>query len=79
MNRLAELRTQAMLLGMWYDAEDHTFNKCFAIPSPKNEGVFAYGNEAGCLCADTLEPVGVIESNKRKVLVRKGKLGITWD
>lgn len=69
-----EYEAAAMLLGMWYDASDHTFNEDDA----------AYGNWKSSIDADTLELVysnhegedDVEGISERRQRVRDGKLGL---
>ena len=64
----AELCAQAMLLGMWYDADDHTFNK--TMPH----------KEVHSFCADTMVPMEVVSHGgywiiDRQREVQSGELG----
>ena len=65
---IAELQAQGMLLGMWYDADDHTFNK--TMPH----------KEVHSFCADTMTPMEIVSHGgcwiiDRQREVQSGKLG----
>ncbi|QIG67046.1 hypothetical protein EVB31_036 [Rhizobium phage RHph_TM29] len=62
----AEFEAMAMLLGLEYDARDHTFTMF---------GASAMVTEHLILCADTLKPVSITDFSYRQTKVKEGRLG----
>ncbi|QIG66867.1 hypothetical protein EVB41_037 [Rhizobium phage RHph_TM3_14A] len=64
----AEFEAMAMLLGLEYDARDHTFTMFGA------SGMMMV-TEHLILCADTLKPVSITDFSYRQTKVKEGRLG----